>query len=107
MGRFQLHFAKYMATYTALMFVSFLLWQAAGGGTDQTLNVVLADTFSGTLFAVSDFLIDFAAIAYPLYAVIATCIKRIGRSGGLRRLRVRGHADNAYASASSTAASPQ
>lgn len=30
MGRVELHLVRYMGTYTALMFVSFLLWQAAG-----------------------------------------------------------------------------
>ena len=30
MGRVKLHLVRYMGTYTTLMFVSFLLWQAAG-----------------------------------------------------------------------------
>ena len=30
MGRVKLHLVRYMGTYTALMFVSFFLWQAAG-----------------------------------------------------------------------------
>ena len=30
MGRVKLHLVRYMGTYTILMFVSFLLWQAAG-----------------------------------------------------------------------------
>ena len=91
MGRFQLHFGKYMGTYTVLMFASFLLWQGAGDVSAGAAVFVDASSLSAAMLIASDFLIGFAAIAYPLYAIIAACIKRIARSGGLRP-RLRGNA---------------
>ena len=89
MGRVKLHLARYMGTYTILMFVSFLLWQAAGcpaGSLSVGVSAwdgAFATNASSNPFALaSDFLIQFSLVAYPLYCAS----KRIsGRKGGLRR----------------------
>ena len=76
MGRVKLHLVRYMGTYTILMFVSFLLWQAAA---------CPAGSFSVGVSA-SDFLIEFSLVAYPLYCAIKGFCKHIsGRNGGLRK----------------------
>ena len=72
MGRLQLHFAWYMLSYTVLMLASYLLWNAAGAVAD-------AAGLGALLQAASDFLINFAVFAYPLFAVIKAIIKRMSR----------------------------
>lgn len=105
MGRLQLHFAKYMGSYAVLMAMSFLLWQIAGYTEGQMLAGAGVDVFARTMRAASDFLIDFAAIAYPLYAAIAMCIKNAARSSGLRhRPHKRTHDANDSANAVTPAA---
>lgn len=93
MGRVKLHLVRYMGTYAILMFVSFLLWQAAGCPA-ETLSVgvsawdgTFATNASSNPFALaSDFLIQFSLVAYPLYCTIKGICKHIsGRKGGLRR----------------------
>ena len=93
MGRAKLHLVRYMVTYTTLMFVSFLLWRAAGcpAGTlslgASAWDAVFATSASGNPLALaSDFLIQFSLVAYPLYCAIKVICKRIsGRKRGLRR----------------------
>ena len=75
MGRLQMHFAWYMASYTVLMLASYALWIAAG----SPAGPLEAGTFAGGLQAVSNFLVDFAVVAYPLYAAIRYLIKRWSR----------------------------
>lgn len=93
MGRVKFHLVRYMATYTILMFVSFLLWQAAGcpagalGAGVSALDAAFATGVAGNPLALaSDFLIQFSLVAYPLYCAIKSFCKRIsGRKGGLRK----------------------
>ena len=93
MGRVKLHLVRYMGTYTALMFVSFLLWQAAGYpagalsvGASAWDAAFAAGAADNPLALASDFLIEFSLVAYPLYCAIKGFCKRIsGRKGGLRR----------------------
>ena len=93
MGRVKLHLVRYMATYTILMFVSFLLWQAAGSPAGalsagaSAWDTAFATGASGNPLALaSDFLIGFSLVAYPLYCAIKGFCKRIsGRNGGLRK----------------------
>ena len=95
MGRVKLHLVRYMGTYITLMFVSFLLWQAAGcpsGALGAGASAWDAPFAAGTATAgnplalASDFLIEFSLVAYPLYCAIKGFCKRItGRKGGLRR----------------------
>lgn len=93
MGRVKLHLVRHMATYTALMFVSFLLWQAAGCPTGalsvgaSAWDAAFAAGAAGNPLALaSDFLIEFSLVAYPLYCAIKGFCKRIsGRKGRLRR----------------------
>ena len=93
MGRVKLHLVRYMGTYTILMFVSFLLWQAAGCPA-RSLSVGVsiwdaafaAGAAGNPLALASDFLIQFSLVAYPLYCAIKGICKHIsGRKGGLRR----------------------
>lgn len=91
MGRVKIHLVRYMATYTILMFVSFLLWQAAGSpagalsiGASAWDAAFAAGTAGNPLAIASDFLIGFSLAAYPLYCAIKGFCKRIsGRKGGL------------------------
>lgn len=93
MGRVKLHLVRYMGTYTALMFVSFLLWQADGYpagalsvGASAWDAAFAAGAAGNPLALASDFLIEFSLVAYPLYCAIKGFCKRIsGRKGGLRR----------------------
>lgn len=95
MRRVKLHLVRYMGTYTTLMFVSFLLWQAAGcpaGALSAGASAWDAPFAAGTAIAgnplalASDFLIEFSLVAYPLYCAIKGFCKRIsGRNGGLRK----------------------
>ena len=93
MGRVKLHLVRYMATYTTLMFVSFLLWQAAGCpagalsvGVSAWDGAFASNTSSNLLALASDFIIQFSLVAYPLYCAIKGICKRIsGRKGGLRK----------------------
>ncbi|WP_294362671.1 hypothetical protein [uncultured Senegalimassilia sp.] len=93
MGRVKLHLVRYMATYAILMFVSFLLWRAAGcpaGALSvgvSAWDAVFRTSASGNPLALaSDSLIQFSLVAYPLYCAIKVICKRIsGRNGGLRR----------------------
>lgn len=93
MGRVKLHLVRYMGMYTALMFVSFLLWQAAGCpagalsvGTSAWDAAFAAGAADNPLALASDFLIEFSLVAYPLHCAIKGFCKRIsGRKGGLRR----------------------
>ena len=93
MGRVKLHLVRYMGTYTALMFVSFFLWQAAGcpaGALSVGVSAwdgAFATSASSNPFALaSDFLIQFSLVAYPLYCAIkGICTRISGRKGGLRR----------------------
>lgn len=93
MGRVKLHLVRYMGTYTALMFVSFLLWQAAGYpagalsvGASAWDAAFAAGAAGNPLALASDFLIEFSLVAYPLHCAIKGFCKRIsGRKGGLRR----------------------
>ena len=90
MGRVKLHLVRYMGTYTILMFVSFLLWQAAGcpaGSLSLGVSAWDAAFAAGNPLALaSDFLIEFSLVAYPLYCAIKGICKRISaRKGGLRR----------------------
>ena len=59
MGRLQMHFAWYMASYTVLMLVSYALWIAAG----SPAGPLGVGTVAGALQAVSDFLVNFAVVA--------------------------------------------
>lgn len=86
MGRLQMHFAWYMASYTVLMLVSYALWIAAG----SPAGPLGVGTVAGALQAVSDFLVNFAVIAYPLYAAIRFIIKRLSRPMGTRLSRPMG-----------------
>lgn len=93
MGRVKLHLVRYMGTYTILMFVSFLLWQAAGcpaGSLSVGVSVWDAAFAAGAagnpLALASDFLIEFSLAAYPLYCAIKGFCKRLsGRNGGLHK----------------------
>lgn len=92
MGRVKLHLVRYIGTYTALMFVSFLLWQAAGCpagalsvGSSAWDTAFAASASGNPLALASDFLIGFSLVAYPLYCAIKGLCKRIsGRKDGLR-----------------------
>ena len=86
MGRLQMHFAWYMASYTVLMLVSYALWIAAG----SPAGPLEAGKGAGGLQAVSNFLVDFAVVAYPLYAAIRYLIKRLPRPMGTRLRPVKG-----------------
>ena len=86
MGRLQMHFAWYMASYTVLMLVSYALWIAAG----SPAGPLGVGTAAGALQAVSDFLVNFAVVAYPLYAAIRFIIKRLSRPMGTRLRPVKG-----------------
>ena len=93
MGRVKLHLVRYMGTYTILMFVSFLLWQAAGCpagslsvGVSAWDAAFAAGAAGNPLALASDFLIEVSLVAYPLYCAIKGFCKRIsGRNGGLRK----------------------
>ena len=92
MGRVKFHLVRYMATYTILMFVSFLLWQAAGSPAgalsvgSSAWDAAFAGAADNPLSLASDFLIEFSLVAYPLYCAIKGFCKRIsGRNGGLRK----------------------
>lgn len=93
MERVKLHLVRYMGTYTILMFVSFLLWQAAGRpagalsvGASAWDAAFAADAAGNPLALASDFLIGFSLVAYPLYCAIKGFCKRIsGRKGRLRK----------------------
>ena len=96
MGRVKLHLVRYMGTYTILMFVSFLLWQAAGcpagslsvgvSAWDAAFAAGAAGAAGNPLTLASDFLIEFSPVAYPLYCAIKGFCKHIsGRKGGLRK----------------------
>ena len=95
MRRAKLHLVRYMGTYTTLMFVSFLLWQAAGCparslsvGVSAWDAAFAAGAAGNPLAFASDFLIEFSLVAYPLYCAIKGFCKRItGRKGGLRRVQ--------------------
>lgn len=76
MGRLQMHFAWYMASYTVLMFASWALWAVAG--------CFEAGSFVYGLQAASSFLLDFAVIAYPLYVAIRFIIGRMTGRMGMR-----------------------
>ncbi|WP_417160409.1 hypothetical protein [Senegalimassilia anaerobia] len=93
MGRVKLHLVRYMGTYTILMLVSFLLWQAAGCPA-RSLSVgasvwdaaFAAGAAGNPLALASDFLIEFSLVAYPLYCAIKGFCKRLsGRNGGLHK----------------------
>ena len=86
MGRLQMHFAWYMASYTVLMLVSYALWIAAG----SPAGPLGVGTVAGALQAVSDFLVNFAVVAYPLYAAIRYFIKRLSRPMSTRLRPVKG-----------------
>lgn len=90
MGRAKLHLVRYMGTYTILMFVSFLLWQAAGcPARSLSVGVSVWDAAfaaGNPLALASDFLIEFSLVAYPLYCAIKGFCKRLsGRNGGLHK----------------------
>lgn len=93
MGRVKLHLVRYMGTYTILMFVSFLLWQADGCpagsfsvGVSAWDAAFAAGAAGNPLALASDFLIEFSLVAYPLYCAIKGFCKRIsGRNGGLHK----------------------
>lgn len=78
-----LHFAKYMASYAILMGAAYILWLASGSPAHDA--VLQAGTFERGAFMLSNFLIGFSIIAYPLYALIAACIRRIPRAPLQRR----------------------
>lgn len=93
MGRVKLHLVRYMGTYTILMLVSYLLWQAAGCPA-RSLSVgasvwdaaFAAGAAGNPLALASDFLIEFSLVAYPLYCAIKGFCKRLsGRNGGLHK----------------------
>lgn len=103
MGRFQVHLAKYMGTYTLLMLVSYLLWQLnriVAASSNAILWYTPTEVADG-LFWLSSFLIDFAAIAYPLYVAIACLCKWIARHIGMRPARGGGRAGGKTAASSS------
>lgn len=93
MGRVKLHLVRYMGTYTILMFVSFLLWQAAGClarslsvGVSVWDAAFAAGAAGNPLALASVFLIEFSLVAYPLHCAIKGFCKRLsGRNGGLRK----------------------
>ena len=82
-----------MGTYTILMLVSFLLWQAAGcpagalsAGASAWEAPFAAGAAGNPLAFASDFLIEFSLVAYPLYCAIKGFCKRLsGRNGGLHK----------------------
>lgn len=103
MGRFQVHLARYMGTYTLLMFASYLLWQLSGvvvASSSAILSHTPAEAADG-LYWLSSFLIDFAAIAYPLYVAIACLCKWIARHIGMRPTRSGGRTGRKAAASSS------
>ncbi len=73
-----LHFARYMATYVALMLASYLVWLAAGSPADAAAALA-AGARPSALLAVSNFLMNFALVAYPAYVLIALAVRRIAR----------------------------
>lgn len=85
MGRLQMHFAWYMASYAVLMPTSYALWITAG----SPAAPLGAGTFAGGLQAASDFLMNFAAVAYPLYVAIRFFMKRLSRTMSTRLRPVR------------------
>lgn len=91
MKSFMLHFARYMATYAALMLASYLVWTAAGSPTDAATAFAAGPQASG-LLATSNFLMNFALIAYPAYALIAAAIRHAARRIPPRAIRARTHA---------------
>ncbi len=77
-------FVKYMASYAVLMITSYVLWLASGLCYGASAGAVGADvllSFSCGLRATSDFLIVFAALAYPAYAAIKAAVDRLVRWG--------------------------
>lgn len=101
MGRFQVHLAKHMGAYTLLMFASYLLWQLSGiaaASSGAILSYSPAEMADG-LHTLSSFLIDFAAIAYPLYVAITSLRKWIAGHIGMRPARC-GNRTNGKAAAS-------
>lgn len=91
MKSFMLHFARYMATYAALMLASYLVWAAAGGPADAAAAFA-AGPQASALASISNFLMDFALIAYPAYALIAAAIRRAARRIPPRAIRTHAHA---------------
>ncbi len=70
------HFAKFMATYTALMFASYLLWCAAGSPADAAAAIA-AGTQAADLLAASNFLMQLSFVAYPAWALIAYIVRHL------------------------------
>ena len=87
MKSFMLHFARYMATYAALMLASYLVWTAAGSPVDAAAALA-AGPQASALLSVSNFLMNFALIAYPAYALIAAAIGHAARRIPPRAIRV-------------------
>ena len=87
MKSFMSHFARYMATYAALMLASYLVWAAAGSPADAPAAFA-AGPQASALLSVSNFLMNFALIAYPAYALIAAAIGHAARRIPPRAIRV-------------------
>ncbi len=71
-----IHFAKYMATYTALMFASYLLWIAAGSPADAAAAAATSAQ-AADLLAASNFLMPLSLLAYPVWALIAFIVRHL------------------------------
>ena len=91
MKSFMSHFARYMATYAALMLASYLVWAAAGSPADAPAAFA-AGPQASALLSVSNFLMNFALIAYPAYALIAAAIGHAARRIPPRAIRTHAHA---------------
>lgn len=87
MKSFMSHFARYMATYAALMLASYLVWAAAGSPADAPAAFA-AGPQASALLSVSNFLMNFALIAYPAYALLAAAIGHAARRIPPRAIRV-------------------
>lgn len=102
MGRVKLHLVRYMGTYTILMFVSFLLWQAARmpRGSFKRRGFCLGGSFCGGCGGHPWRLLPISLLNSPLWrirciarlrafasasrVVMAGCIKRMERSTATR-----------------------
>lgn len=91
MKSFMSHFARYMATYAALMLASYLVWAAAGSPADAPAAFA-AGPQASALLSVSNFLMNFALIAYPAYALLAAAIGHAARRIPPRAIRTHAHA---------------
>ena len=103
MGRFQIHLARYMGTYTLLMAASYLLWRLSGvfAASSSVFLLFTAAEVAGGLYEFSNFLVDFAVVAYPLYCAVRHLSKWIVKYIGERSAKNSGCSNGKSAAASS------